>query len=80
MASVDPDEATVQAFISAHQNGGTLEEISALFGCTRERIRQIEARAIAKISRELRWRMIYRVQDVAPDSVDQRSSVWDTIY
>lgn len=39
--------------IISNKQGCTLEEIADLYGCTRERVRQIEAKALAKLRREL---------------------------
>ena len=41
----------------------TLEEIGRILGVTRERIRQIEKKAISKLQQRLRFRM---VQEFAP--------------
>lgn len=48
----DDDEAC-QRFVADHPNGATLGEIGALYGVTRERIRQIEAAALRKLKRRL---------------------------
>lgn len=38
-------------FVAEHPDGATLAEVSALFGVSRERVRQIEESALAKLVR-----------------------------
>jgi len=52
---------------STTRNGSTLEEIADLYGCTRERIRQIEDKALKKLKRELIRRGI-NPQNLLPDN------------
>ena len=47
--TTDPTWAEVERFIDEHPGGATLEEVGAAFGLTRERVRQIEQRAIAHL-------------------------------
>lgn len=42
-------DVAAQRFVEDHPNGATLEEIGAALGLTRERVRQIEEIALAKI-------------------------------
>ena len=44
------DCASSQMFVNAHPGGATLDEVGVFFGITRERVRQIEARALAKLA------------------------------
>lgn len=46
------DEA-VKRFVDEHPSGATLEEVGVAFGVSRERIRQIESVALAKLRRRL---------------------------
>ena len=61
--SHEPSDSEVDAFVAAHPDGGTLEQVASLWGVTRERVRQLEARAVAKLQRELRWRRISGLDD-----------------
>jgi DNA-directed RNA polymerase sigma subunit (sigma70/sigma32) len=45
----------------------TLEEIGAVLGCTRERVRQIEKRAVYKLKKALRERGITSYSDISAD-------------
>lgn len=45
----DPCWACVAEFIATHPGGGTLEEVAALFGVTREAIRVRERKALRKL-------------------------------
>lgn len=38
------------AFVEENPDGATLEQIGKITGCTRERIRQIESRALARLN------------------------------
>jgi len=49
-----PWSADDEAFVRAHPDGAPLEAIAAHFGCSRERIRQIESSALRKIARRPR--------------------------
>lgn len=44
-----PSGACVEAWIEAHPEGATLDEVAREFNLTRERIRQIERDALIKI-------------------------------
>lgn len=50
----------------------TLEEIAEIMGCTRERIRQIEQRALMKLRKRLRLKGI-NPEDVLGDMIDTPS-------
>lgn len=53
-SSVDPDEVdprTSCALDVAEYEGATLDDIAHAFGVSRERVRQIESKALAKVSR-----------------------------
>ena len=54
-----------------NKTGATLEEIASMYGCTRERIRQIESRALLKLRRALIRR------NIDPDSVLPDNSLTD---
>lgn len=45
----EPSWSEVWDFIEAHPHGGTLEEVAEAFGSTRERIRQVETKALRKL-------------------------------
>lgn len=49
-----------QAFVREHPDGALLEEVGDYFGLTRERIRQIQARALEKMATQLGpdWRKL----------------------
>ena len=53
----------------SRHTGMTLEEVAELLGCTRERVRQIEARAFMKIRKRLRLRGI-NADDILGTMVD----------
>jgi DNA-directed RNA polymerase sigma subunit (sigma70/sigma32) len=46
----------------------TLEEIGAIMGCTRERIRQIEVKALRKLKRGLINRGVLKYSDISADT------------
>jgi hypothetical protein len=50
---INPDLAQPCALMHSARGGMTLQEVSALFGCTRERVRQIQERALRKVGRAL---------------------------
>jgi hypothetical protein len=45
------DDPWAQAFVDVHPEGATLEDVGAMFGVTKERVRQIEAEAMRKLRR-----------------------------
>ena len=49
------------------RDGATLEEIADLYGCTRERVRQIEANALRKLRHRLRMAGL-SPKDLLPDN------------
>ena len=53
----------------SRHTGMTLEEVAELLGITRERVRQIEARAFMKIRRRLRLRGI-NADDILGSMID----------
>lgn len=61
-----------QRFIAEHQGGATLDEVGQFFGVSRERVRQIEAQALAKLA-EIRGELAaFRLPD-RPSWVDRIS-------
>jgi len=60
----EPDDEVVAAFVAAHPSGGTLEEVSAAIGVTRQRTEQIVKRALRKIYRQLSQRNCWRLDDL----------------
>ncbi len=48
------DDEQAQAFVAAHPDGATLEEIGELWGITRERVRQIERDALRQLCARLK--------------------------
>lgn len=46
-------DAAAQAFVASHPGGATLETVAESFGLTRERVRQIEEQALARLRRLL---------------------------
>lgn len=48
------DDPIARRFVVLHPFGATLDEVGAMFGVTRERIRQIEERALQRIAARLR--------------------------
>ena len=50
-----------------NKQGATLEEIAELYGCTRERVRQIEAKALAQLKRVL-WERGLTSENILPDN------------
>jgi predicted transcriptional regulator len=57
---------------NSRNTGMTLEEVAELLGCTRERVRQIEARAFMKIRRRLKLRGI-NADDILGTMIDSTS-------
>jgi DNA-directed RNA polymerase sigma subunit (sigma70/sigma32) len=57
---------------TTNRNGATLEEIADLYGCTRERIRQIEDKALKKLKRELIRRGINPKHILPDDSITDK--------
>ena len=53
----------------SRHTGMTLEEVAELLGCTRERVRQIDARALMKMRKRLRLRGI-NADDILGTMVD----------
>ena len=51
------DDEVVQEIVAAHPGGLSLGDVAYVFGCSRERIRQIEEEAIAKIQVALGHRL-----------------------
>lgn len=47
-----------QAFVDAHPDGASLEEVGDALGVTRERVRQIELIAMRKIQQLKAWRRL----------------------
>ena len=43
------EDAVARAFVQMYPHGATLEIVGEMFGLTRERIRQIESRALRKL-------------------------------
>ena len=54
---------------NSRHTGMTLEEVAELLGCTRERVRQIEARALMKMRKRLRLRGI-NADDILGTMID----------
>jgi Fe2+ transport system protein FeoA len=48
------DDVEAQRFVDEHPNGATLDEVGVALGLSRERVRQIEADAVANLVRRLR--------------------------
>ena len=72
--SHEPSESEISEFLEARPGGGTLEEVASVWGVTRERIRQVEAKALKKLAVQLRWRRIYKSSDAIPDSLQSSYS------
>lgn len=64
-------DAIVEEFIQEHPEGGTLEQIAQVLGLTRERVRQIITKALAKCQRACAQR------DITPADVPCRTTTWD---
>jgi DNA-directed RNA polymerase sigma subunit (sigma70/sigma32) len=59
----------MQHLIGAKGGGGmTLEQVGAVLGCTRERVRQIETKALRKLRKKLIERGIYKYGDISADT------------
>jgi hypothetical protein len=54
----EPTEEEVEAFIEAHPEGASLEEIGAFLGLTRSRVGQLVTLALEKCARRCRARGI----------------------
>lgn len=61
---MEPTDEEVDAFVEAHPDGGTLDDIAAVLGVTRQRAKQIVDQAITKVVMELRWRGFSSVTDL----------------
>lgn len=59
-----------QAFGLIDQKALTLEEVSRIYGCTRERIRQIQDRALERLRHQTRLNRIKIFQERIPDYRD----------
>jgi len=57
-----PDDREVDAFIAAHRDGATREEVGKFLNCSRQRIEQIEQKALAKLVVVLKYR--YTLDDL----------------
>jgi len=55
--------------IKADDRAMTLQEIAEIMGCTRERVRQIEQRALGKLRRKLRA-MGYNADDLLGEFIE----------
>lgn len=62
--SIEPSEQEVANFIRNHPGGCTLDDLAPIFGITRERVRQVEAKAVAKVRKWLERRAVRGVEDV----------------
>lgn len=67
------EDTVAQRFVEEHPDGGTLEECGAAFGVTRERIRQIEARALERLRKRCQLAGI-AAEDLAAVLANRRSS------
>lgn len=47
-------------------DGMTLEQVGAVLGCTRERVRQIEKKALRKLRKALRERGFFEIKEILP--------------
>ena len=61
---MEPTDSEVDAFVEAHPDGVTLDDIAAVLGVTRQRAKQIVDQAITKVVMELRWRGFSSVTDL----------------
>lgn len=48
------DDPAAVRFVADHPDGASLDAIGALYGCTRENIRQVEEKALRNFTRRLR--------------------------
>ena len=60
---VEPTDAEVDQFVATHPGGGTLDDIAAVLGVTRQRAMQLVNRAVAKVKSSLAERHL-RLDDL----------------
>lgn len=68
------DDLDCQALVAANPDGMTLEQVGEVLGLTRERVRQIEHAAIAKIKRTRR-RELFGARDSFWHALDLKMKV-----
>lgn len=69
------DPNLVEAFVAEYPNGGTLEQVGAIFGLTYERVRQIEKEAQVKLLNTLEAPKVPRHEVVSRDVARAARSV-----
>ncbi len=62
--SHEPTNEEVESFIRDHPSGGTLEEVAAAMGVTRQRADQIIRKAVEKAVQRLRAMQVRSLDDV----------------